>query len=357
MLEVFTRSQSCWKWNVGVGFALCGSAFSFLSNQEQFLQIGPFRIVRAGAAILCIVADYKWTMWTSSKTDTCYRQKISATHKRSAEKLLKLAKSNGGVYIKVGQHLAALQYLLPVEYTDTLSVLHSKAPECHMNEVRRVVEEDFSAKLEDLFTEFNEHPKGAASLAQVYRAVLRENNKEVAVKVQHIHVRPRSWTDITTIESLAKFASWLFPDFHFMWLVDEMKRNLPKELDFRVEAANAKKLRSMFSHLKYLKIPIIYENYTTERVLTMEYCDGAQINDINYFIENNINRYDVCRKLGSLFSEMIFRNGYVHCDPHPGNVLVNKAKNGNVSIVLLDHGLYLVRNYKKMKPTLRKCDK
>ncbi|VDN19020.1 unnamed protein product [Gongylonema pulchrum] len=73
----------------------------------------------------------------------------------------------------------------------------------------------------------------------------------------------------------------------------------------------------------------------------MEYCDGAQINDVDYFTNNNINRYEVCRKLGALFSEMIFINGYIHCDPHPGNVLVRKAIDGRVSIVLLDHGLYL----------------
>ncbi|VDM19933.1 unnamed protein product [Wuchereria bancrofti] len=338
---VVKNSDRLRKLAIGVGIALCGSAIGILYDQERFFQLGPFRVVRAGVTVLCIVADYKWTLWTCSDMDVLYHQKLSAAHIRSAGKLLKLAENNGGVYIKVGQHLAALQYLLPTEYTDTLCVLHSRAPESKMGEVRQVLEEDLNAKLEDVFVEFNESPKGSASLAQVYRAVLRKNNEEVAVKVQHIHVKPRSWADIKTIEALTKLASKLFPNFHFLWLVDEMKRNLPRELDFKVEAANAKKLKEMFSHLDYLKIPKIYEEYTTERVLTMEYCDGAQINDCNYFTQNNINRYDVCRKLGALFSEMIFINGYVHCDPHPGNVLVNKAKDGHVSIVLLDHGLYL----------------
>ncbi|CAG9529963.1 unnamed protein product [Cercopithifilaria johnstoni] len=329
------------KLAVGIGIALCGSAIAVLYDHERFFQLGPFRVVRAGVTVFCIVTDYKWTMWTCPNTDILYHQKLSATHVRSARKLLKLAENNGGVYIKVGQHLASLEYLLPVEYTDALCVLHSKAPESKLIEVRRVLEEDLNAKVEDIFVGFNETPEGSASLAQVYRAVLRKNNEEVAVKVQHIHVKPRSWADIKTIETLTRLASRLFPDFHFMWLVDEMKRNLPMELDFRVEAANAKKLEEMFSHLDYLKIPKIYDEYTTERVLVMEYCDGAQINDYNYFIQNNINPYDVCRKLGALFSEMIFINGYVHCDPHPGNVLVSKAKDGRVSIILLDHGLYL----------------
>uniref|UniRef100_A0A0R3S2G2 ABC1 domain-containing protein n=1 Tax=Elaeophora elaphi TaxID=1147741 RepID=A0A0R3S2G2_9BILA len=330
------------KLAIGVGIALCGSAIGVLYDQERLFHLGPFRVVRAGVTVLCIVADYKWTMWMCPDTNISYHQELSAAHVRSARKLLKLAENNGGVYIKVGQHLASLEYLLPVEYTDALCVLHSRAPESRMAEVRQVLEEDLSARVgNDIFVEFNENPKGSASLAQVYRAVLRKNNEEVAVKVQHIHVKPRSWADIKTIEALTRLASKLFPNFHFIWLVDEMKRNLPRELDFRVEAANAKRLKEMFSHLDYLKIPKIYDEYTTERVITMEYCNGAQIDDCNYFTQNNINRYDVCRKLGAVFSEMIFINGYVHCDPHPGNVLVNKAKDGRVSIILLDHGLYL----------------
>ncbi|VDN86262.1 unnamed protein product [Brugia pahangi] len=324
---VVKNSDRLRKLAIGVGIALCGSAVGILYDQERFFQLGPFRVVRAGVTVLCIVADYKWTLWTCSGMDALYHQKLSAAHIRSAGRLLKLAENNGGVYIKglkysitvqVGQHLAALEYLLPTEYTDTLCVLHSRAPESKIGEVRQVLEEDLNAKLEDVFVEFNESPKGSASLAQVYRAVLRKNNEEVAVKVQHIHVKPRSWADIKTIEArtgnvkvvnkdlglvveiigfsfqaLTNLASKLFPDFHFLWLVDEMKRNLPRELNFKVEAANAKKLKEMFSHLDYLKIPKIYEEYTTERVLTMEYCDGAQINDCNYFTQNNINRYDV----------------------------------------------------------------
>ncbi|VDK78802.1 unnamed protein product [Litomosoides sigmodontis] len=329
------------KLAIGAGIAVCSSAVGVLYDQELFLQLGPFRVIRAGVTVLCIIADYKWTMWTCPDRGTLYHQKLSSTHIRSARKLLKLAENNGGVYIKIGQHLASLEYLLPVEYTDALCVLHSRAPESKLAQVRKVLKEDLNAELEDVFVEFDETPKGSASLAQVYRAVLRKNNEKVAVKVQHIHVKPRSWADIKTIEALTRLASRLFPDFYFIWLVDEMKRNLPRELDFRVEAANAKKLKEMFSHLDYFKIPKIYDEYTTERVLTMEYCDGAQINDCNYFTQNHINRYDVCRKLGALFSEMIFINGYVHCDPHPGNVLVNKGEDGRVSIILLDHGLYL----------------
>ena len=76
----------------------------------------------------------------------------------------------------------------------------------------------------------------------------------------------------------------------------------------------------------------------------MDFCRGGQVNDLHYMSENNINVHEVSSRLGELYSEMIFVNGYVHCDPHPGNVLV--AKNGRkVEIILLDHGLYIVSHF------------
>lgn len=140
---------------------------------------------------------------------------------------------------------------------------------------------------------------------------------------------------------LVRIVAKLFPEFHLSWFLEEAKRDIPLELDFLNEAANADKMRKMCSHLSFLKIPKIYYQYTSNRVLTMEYCEGAHINDIDYFLKNKIDRYDVCRKLGALYSEMIFIKGFVHCDPHPGNVLVHKQPDGGVKIILLDHGQYL----------------
>lgn len=82
---------------------------------------------------------------------------------------------------------------------------------------------------------------------------------------------------------------------------------------------------------------------TTKRVLTMEFVDGGQVNDLAYMKENGINPFEVSEKLGQLYSEMIFMRGFVHSDPHPGNILVKKSKTkGQCDIVLLDHGLYAV---------------
>ncbi|KAL3079433.1 hypothetical protein niasHT_031762 [Heterodera trifolii] len=121
----------------------------------------------------------------------------------------------------------------------------------------------------------------------------------------------------------------------------ETKLNLPQELDFLREAANADKVRRMFSHMRFVKIPKIHYNYSSDTILTMEFCEGGQINDLDYFQVHQLDRHKICRLLGALYSEMIFRRGYVHSDPHSGNILVRRSANtGQEEIVLLDHGLY-----------------
>jgi aarF domain-containing kinase len=86
----------------------------------------------------------------------------------------------------------------------------------------------------------------------------------------------------------------------------------------------------------------VYWDLSTERVLVMEYCEGGQINDLKYINKKKISTREVSEKVGALYSEMIFSHGFVHCDPHPGNLLVNKDENGETQICLLDHGLYTV---------------
>ncbi|KAK1793165.1 hypothetical protein P4O66_011567, partial [Electrophorus voltai] len=225
-------------------------------------------------------------------------------HKRSAERLRALCCANRGTFIKVGQHLGALDYLLPEEYTSTLKVLHSSAPQSTMDEVQQVLREDLGKESEgdgyhftepcrdsgsnilrrvpptlsdkreqasraalilcslslscplrqlgQIFVSFQEEPEGAASLAQVHRAVLA-NGSVVAVKVQHPKVQAQSSRDIAVMEFLLQAVHWLFPDFAFMWLVEEAKRNMPLELDFLNEGRNAERVADMLKHFDFLQ--------------------------------------------------------------------------------------------------------
>ncbi|XP_009426480.1 aarF domain-containing protein kinase 1 isoform X2 [Pan troglodytes] len=284
--------------------ALAASGIYFYSN--KYLDPNDFGAVRVGRAVATtavISYDYLTSLKSVPYGSEEYLQLRSKVHLRSARRLCELCCANRGTFIKVGQHLGALDYLLPEEYTSTLKVLHSQAPQSSMQEIRQVIREDLGKEIHDLFQSFDDTPLGTASLAQVHKAVLHDG-RTVAVKVQHPKVRAQSSKDILLMEVLVLAVKQLFPEFEFMWLVDEAKKNLPLELDFLNEGRNAEKVSQMLKHFDFLKIS---------------------------------------RHLGKMYSEMIFVNGFVHCDPHPGNVLVRKHPGtGKAEIVLLDHGLYQV---------------
>ncbi|XP_061113767.1 aarF domain-containing protein kinase 1 isoform X1 [Conger conger] len=308
-------------------------------NDISFIRFG-----RAAATTAVISYDYMTSLENVDHGTEEYWALKSKVHRRSAERLRDLCCANRGTFIKVGQHLGALDYLLPEEYTSTLKVLHSQAPQSTLEEIQQVVREDLGKEIGQLFASFEETPQGAASLAQVHRAVLKDG-RTVAVKVQHPKVEAQSSKDILVMEFLVQVVHWLFPDFAFMWLVEEAKRNLPLELDFMNEGRNAEKVAEMLKHFEFLKVPKIHWDLSTKRILTMEFAEGGQVNDREYMNKHGIDVNEVSRNLGKMYSEMIFVNGFVHCDPHPGNVLVKKCpKSNKTQIVLLDHGLYQTLN-------------
>ncbi|KAG9268895.1 putative aarF domain-containing protein kinase 1 [Astyanax mexicanus] len=334
------------KISAGVfGAGVFSSSGYYLYHQKiELNDLSIVRFGRAAATTAVISYDYLTAFRNLPYGTENYWEIRSQVHKRSAEKLRDVCCANRGTFIKVGQHLGALDYLLPEEYTSTLKILHSRAPQSSMEEIQQVIREDLGKELEQLFISFEEKPQGAASLAQVHKAVLPDG-RTVAVKVQHPKVQAQSSKDIVVMEFLLQVVHWLFPDFAFMWLVEEAKRNMPLELDFLNEGRNAEKVASMLKQFDFLKVPKIHWDLSTKRVLTMDFVEGGQVNDREYMRRHSIDVNEISRNLGKMYSEMIFVNGFVHCDPHPGNVLVRKCpKSNKTEIVLLDHGLYQVLN-------------
>ncbi|XP_020496906.2 aarF domain-containing protein kinase 1 [Labrus bergylta] len=318
------------------------SGFYFYTKQLDLNDLSVIRFGRAAATTAVISYDYLSAFKHVEYNTEEYWALKSKVHRRSAERLRDLCCANRGTFIKVGQHLGALDYLLPEEYTSTLKVLHSRAPQSSMEEIQQVIKEDLGKELSELFVSFEEQPQGAASLAQVHKAVLHDG-RTVAVKVQHPKVQRQSSKDIMVIEVLLRAVHWLFPDFAFMWLVEEAKKNMPLELDFLNEGHNAERVAKMLGHFPFLKVPMIHWHLSTKRILTMEFAEGGQVNDRDYMKTHGINVNEISENLGKMYSEMIFVHGFVHCDPHPGNVLVRKCpQSQKTEIVLLDHGLYQV---------------
>jgi aarF domain-containing kinase len=246
-----------------------------------------------------------------------------------------------------------LDHVIPSEYQETLSTLLANTPTSTIESVRRVIYEDLGKYPEELFFKFDPVPIASASLAQVHVAYDKEGNK-YAVKVQHEGLREGSVGDMIAITFLVHFISNIFEGFSYKWLGSEMNENLPKELDFQQEMSNLEKCRILLSNLIAtgdVAIPIAYKDKTSSRVLTMKFEEGSYVTDLDAIHKLNLNPAHVARLISLTFCEQIFRHGFVHCDPHEGNLLVreNPLKKGRPQIVLLDHGLY-----KDMGESLRK---
>ncbi|SPP75006.1 blast:Uncharacterized aarF domain-containing protein kinase 1, partial [Drosophila guanche] len=324
-----------------LGAGLVSAGLSLHTNDYDPNSLGIVRLSRSAAAVVDVTMTYKRELYYRDwdKESPEYKAEKSRVHKMAAEKLLKLICTNKGVYIKVGQHIGALEYLLPKEFVQTMKVLHSDAPQNPIEDLYKVIRQDLKCNPEDIFDDFEREPLGTASLAQVHKARLK-TGEVVAVKVQHPYVKGNSRVDMKTMELAVIVMARIFPDFKIHWLVEESKRNLPDELDFINEGRNAEKVAKQFEKYSWLRVPKIYWQLSSSRVLVMEYLEGGHVTDLSYIKRHKIDAFAVANRIGQLYSEMIFSTGFVHSDPHPGNILVRRTPQHSVQIILLDHGLY-----------------
>jgi aarF domain-containing kinase len=292
-----------------------------------------------------LTRDCSYRKTLKKHEDPNYQSLLSACHKRCAQRTLVAMEKNGSIFIKLGQHLSSLNYLLPVEWCETFIPLQDKCPVSGYSSIQAMVLEDTGKSLDDYFEEFDRRPIGTASLAQVHMATLKETGERVAVKVQHPSLDEWAKLDLALTRFSFSTLKRFFPEYDMTWLSEEMEVSLPKELDFREEGKNAKRAKEYFSHIPELPLIIPEVHWAQRRILVMECVAGHRLDDLEFLDSNGIDRDEVSAALSRIFNEMIFGTGApLHCDPHGGNLAIkhnpDKRKPRNFDVVLYDHGLY-----------------
>ncbi|EED23674.1 ubiquinone biosynthesis protein, putative [Talaromyces stipitatus ATCC 10500] len=316
------------------------------------------RSARVATTLAICINDYRTTLNQTSGTPKEQEELLKACHKRCAERTLVVLEKNGSIFIKLGQHLSSMGYLLPLEWTTTFIPLQDKCPVSSFESVQKMFLADTGKRIDEVFSEFSPTPIGAASLAQVHVATLRETGQKVAVKIQHPALAEWVPLDLAltrfTFSTLKRF----FPEYDLEWLSNEMDLSLPMELDFRHEAENAMRTKEYFKRHSDAPLVIPQVMSAEKRILVMDFISGARPDDLEFLDKSGIDRDEVSAAFAHIFNEMIFGdNAPLHCDPHGGNIAIRKndsRRKPNFDIILYDHGLYrdipqdLRRSYAKL---------
>jgi ubiquinone biosynthesis protein len=252
------------------------------------------------------------------------------------ERLRHMLDDLGPTYIKFGQIMSLRPDLIPNPLILELRKLQDEVAPVDYDAIRQVVENNLQRPITEIFSSFEEKPLAAASLAQVHRAVLRDEGQEVAVKVQRPRIRQVIQPDLYLLEIIAGQLNERMEAaqiYDLPNLVQEIKKTLLRELDFSREARHMKICRGNLADNKEVYIPQVHESYSTERVLTMELVHGTKMKDLTP--DQDVNREILAKQGLRLTIKQVLEDGFFHADPHPGNLIILKD---NV-LCLLDWGM------------------
>ncbi|WP_093515869.1 ABC1 kinase family protein [Stigmatella erecta] len=264
----------------------------------------------------------------------------------TARRFRMLLNDLGPTFVKLGQILSTRGDLLPAEVIEELAMLQDQVDPIPLEQVHAQIRESLGREVDELFAKIEPVPLAAASIAQVHRAVTL-SGEEVAVKVQRPGIAERIDSDLTVLRSLARLLEAVVEEtgvYTPTGIVDEFDRAIHEELDFINEASNIRAFLANHTERPYLKIPRVYEELSSRRVLTLEFISGVKISQAQLAKED---RETLARHLLDGSFRQLFEDGLFHGDPHPGNLLVLEGNR----LALLDFGV-VGRLTKPMQETL-----
>ena len=256
-------------------------------------------------------------------------------YKRNGHKVLNTFVSLGPVYIKLGQWLSSRADILPQPYLEELAKLQDDVPAAPFEQVRPIIEKDLGP-LDKAFTSINTNPISGASLGQVYRAKIQE--QDVIIKVKRPGIENIIEEDIEVLKKVLPLAMrFVDPNLRFSAhsMLSQFIETIHEELDYTKESANLKIIKKNLLRHDNVLVPAVFDDHTTKNVLTLEYIPGIKITNIEDLDKKGIDRQKIVIDVHKVFFTMLLRDSIFHADPHPGNVSI--ADDG--SLILYDFGM------------------
>jgi len=243
----------------------------------------------------------------------------------------------GPTFIKLGQLLSTRADFIPAPYMEALARLQDRVEPFPFSEVEAIVSVEIGARISKAFTSFEHEPMASASLGQVHHATLRDG-REVAVKVQRPNIREQVAQDLVTLSEVAQLIdnhTDLGRKYEFANIIEELRKTILQELDYRLEAENLRMIAENMASFERLVIPLPVDDYSSGRVLTMDFIPGVKITKINRLVKLDIDGQGLAGEIFRAYLQQILVDGFFHADPHPGNIFLTD----NHCVALLDLGM------------------
>ncbi|GCL58551.1 ABC1 kinase family protein [Microcystis aeruginosa] len=244
---------------------------------------------------------------------------------RRAKWLVDRLMNLGPTFIKIGQSLSTRADLIPLEYIEQLSKLQDRVPEFNSQEAIRVIETELGQTLDNLFASFTVSPLACASLGQVHRARLL-SGEEVVIKVQRPNLEGLFNLDFEVLHRLTRWLNIfsVVKKYNLEAIYQEFFELLFQEIDYIHEGKNADRFRENFKNYPQVKVPLVYWQYTTRKVLTLEYVPGIKVDDRETLLANGINVDGIIQLGICSYLKQLLQDGFFQSDPHPGNMAVSQ---------------------------------
>jgi ubiquinone biosynthesis protein len=294
-----------------------------------------YRKRKAYAVALRVLWSYLWLNFVSKFRGKGYQQrKISSVNERNATRIKNTLLELQGLFIKVGQLISILSNILPNEFRDPLESLQDKVPARPFEEIAATLQSALGRSPDQLFDHFEKTPIAAASIGQVHRA--RLNQEEVVVKIQHANIREIAEADLTIIKNLMRLITRFYRIRGFEHLYEQVRLMIMEELDYEREALAMQLIGESLAQQEdaQLEVPAVYPQFTTPKTLVSRFYEGVAISNLPQLDAWQVDRNELMERLIIAYCKMILLDGYYHADPHPGNILVNKQG----KLILLDFG-------------------